>query len=107
MEIIKTPRKLPSDARNISPQCESSTLWHTSDHTYIFTIPQKKKPVLAFESDMFTDLLLSLDSPIFHIEAFKVVYLLCHSLSYRFEILLDLEDGSSFKIEDNGTIEPS
>jgi hypothetical protein len=104
MEIIKTPHTIPSNAKNISPQCERSTLWHLSNHSYIFTIPEKDNPVLAFESEMFTELLLTLDSPIFDIEAFRVVYLLCHEQSYRFEIRLELEDGSCFCIEDNDSL---
>jgi len=104
MELIKTPPTIPSNATNISPECEDSTLWHWSEHNYIFTIPQKKNPVLAFESEIFTELLLSLDTPIACIDVFRIVYLLCHKQSSRFEVHLELEDGACFQMEDNGTI---
>ena len=104
MELINTPRTLPSNATNISPKCEDTTLWHLEKHNYACTIPQKKNPVLAFESEIFTELLLSLDTPIAYIDAFRIVYLLCHQQSFRFEIHLELEDGACFHIEDNGTI---
>ena len=104
MELIKTPRTIPSHATNISPECEDSTLWHLEKHRYAFTIPQKKNPVLAFESEMFTELLLSLGTPIAYINVFQIVYLLCHQKSSRLEVHLELEDGSCFQMEDNGTI---
>lgn len=107
MKKIPNTIKSLKQAELLLEDDDGTKLWQITDHKYAITRDRQKKPIFAFESEKFTQLLKALNCEIICVVVTKEICQMCPFETVIMGVNLHLKDSSIYSIDYNDNLTKS